>query len=56
MKETLGTIFIDDNEIILTYNDGTEEIWEEQKTPSYSVGVEFINLRGSRYFLKKENS
>lgn len=54
MPETLGKIYIDDGEIILTYHDGTEELWKETKTPSYEVGTQFINFRGSRYFLDEE--
>lgn len=56
MPETLGKIYIDDGEIILTYHDGTEELWKETKTPSYEVGTQFINFRGSRYFLEEEKS
>lgn len=53
MSDTIGTILVEENEIILKPFEGGEEIWESSKALINTVGTKFILFEGKKYYPKK---
>ena len=53
MSDTVGTIQVEDNEIILKPFEGLEETWEVSKSLINTVGTKFIFFEGKKYYPKK---
>ena len=51
MSDTVGTIQVEENEIILKPFEGVEETWEASKTSINTVGTKFILFEGKKYCL-----
>ncbi len=54
MTNTIGTISIYENEIIITYNIGYSKTFKIKDSPKYLVGTQWIDYNGSRFFLTEE--
>jgi len=54
MTNTIGTISIYENEIIITYNIGYSKTFKIKDSPKYLVGTQWIDYNGSRFFLTDE--
>jgi hypothetical protein len=53
MSDTIGTIQVEENEIILKPFEGPEETWEASKALINTVGTKFIFFEGKKYYPKK---
>jgi hypothetical protein len=53
MSHTVGTILVEENEIILKPFEGVEETWESSKALINTVGTKFIIFEGKKYYPKK---
>ena len=53
MSDTVGTIQVEENEIILKPFEGEEETWESSKALINTVGTKFILFEGKKYYPKK---
>jgi hypothetical protein len=53
MSDTVGTILVEENEIILKPFEGEEETWESSKSLINNVGTKFILFEGKKYYQKK---
>jgi hypothetical protein len=53
MSDTVGTILVKENEIILKPFEGVEETWEASKALINTVGTKFILFEGKKYYPKK---
>ena len=53
MRETIGTILIDENKLTLKPFEGKEEVWGESKTVINTVGTKFIFFEGKKYYPQK---
>ena len=53
MSDTIGTIQVEENEIILKPFEGLEETWEVSKSLINTVGTKFIFFEGKKYYPKK---
>jgi hypothetical protein len=53
MSDTVGTILVEENEIILKPFEGEEETWESSKALINNVGTKFIIFEGKKYYQKK---
>jgi len=53
MSDTVGTILVEENEIILKPFEGEEETWESSKALINTVGTKFILFEGKKYYQKK---
>ena len=54
MSKSLGTIIFDEEIIILKYYDGYSQKFKILTSPKYTVGTEFFDYGGNRYFLVEE--
>jgi len=52
MNKTFGTLIIEEDKLILKYNEGHKEIFLKEKI-DYSTGAQWVDFRGERYFLKR---
>lgn len=53
MKETIGTILIDESKLTLKPFEGKEEVWSESKSVINTVGTKFIFFENKKYYLEK---
>jgi hypothetical protein len=53
MRDTKGTILVEENEIILKPFEGEEETWELSKALINTVGTKFIIFEGKKYYQTK---
>ena len=53
MSDTIGTILVEEHEIILKPFEGEEETWEESKSLINTVGTKFIFFEGKKYYQTK---
>ena len=53
MSDTVGTIQVEENEIILKPFEGLEETWEVSKSLINTVGTKYIFFEGKKYYPKK---
>jgi hypothetical protein len=53
MSHTVGTILVEENEIILKPFEGKEETWESSKALINTVGTKFIIFEGKKYYQTK---
>lgn len=53
MTQRLGTIIFETERLILKYDEGFKQIFEKDNN-DYSVGAQWIDWQGERYFLKRD--
>jgi hypothetical protein len=53
MRDTVGTILVEVDKIILKPFEGEEEIWEESKSLINTIGTKFILFEGKKYYPEK---
>ena len=53
MSDIVGTILVEENEIILKPFEGVEETWEASKALINTIGTKFILFEGKKYYPKK---
>ena len=53
MGNTIGTIVVNGDRIVLKPFEGKEEVWEESKKLINSVGTKFIIFEGKKYYPEK---
>ena len=53
MSQTLGTVIVEGEKIILNYYEGYKEVFEKNK-PNYTNGAQWIVWNEEIYFLKQD--